>query len=196
VLTVVGGALLVGKMTVSAIVLIGKMRIADLNDEDIVQIFFLAAVGAYTLPILVGGFFDRYLIPLVPFVLYLSAGELRREGIAPTVGKTAAAILITFIAAFAILGTRDYLMWHRVRWEALAELQRTGNIDVHDIDGGFEFNGWVANDLDRLFFNENAKYRIGTSGKPGFTVIKEYEYRIWMPPKTRTLFVLERDAKS
>ena len=93
-------------------------------------------------------------------------------------------------------------MWHRVRWEALAELQRSGNVSAHDIDGGFDYNGWFANDtmdkraIDQIFFNEDAKYRFGISARPGFTVIKEYEYFNWMPPGVRTFVVLERNSVS
>jgi hypothetical protein len=119
VLSLLGGALLVKRMTASTVILIGKIRMGDLNDDDVIQIFLLAAVGAYALPILVAGFFDRYLVPLVPFVLYLSASGLRREGVLPTASKPGAAVLVAFTALFAVLGTRDYLTWHRVSWAAL-----------------------------------------------------------------------------
>jgi hypothetical protein len=201
-LSLAGGVLLINKMAVSTITLIEKVRIASLNDEDVIQIFFLAAVVAYAFPIVVGGFFDRYLVPLVPFVLYLSASRLRREGILPAAGKPVAAVLVAFTALFAVLGTRDYLMWHRVSWAALTDLQRTGNINAQDIDGGFEFNGWFTNEVvdkqsfKRILANEDAEYRIEVSGKPGFTVIKEYEYFNWMPPKVLNFVVLRRDAKS
>jgi hypothetical protein len=173
------------------------------NDEDIIQIFFLTAVGAYALPMLGGGYFDRYLVPLVPLLLYLNADRLPHEGFGATIRKSAAAGLIIFTAVFAVLGTRDYLTWHRVLWEALTELQQTAGVSAHDIDGGFDYNGWFfEGPVDRetfdkmIFRNENAKYRMSSSKEPGFKILKDYEYVTWMPPGVRTLFLLEREAKS
>ena len=65
---------------------------------------------------------------------------------------------------------------------ALTELQRTGNVDAQDIDGGFEFNGRFSNELvyeqmiKKIMANEDTEYRTGSLGKLGFTVIKEYGY--------------------
>ena len=48
---------------------------------------------------------------------------------------------------------------------ALTELQRTGNVDAQDIDGGFEFNGRFSNELvyeqmiKKIMANEDAEYR-------------------------------------
>ena len=146
VLSVVGGVLLVRGMVASSIALIQKIRVYDVSDEDIIQIFFLTAVGAYALAILVVTFYDRYLVPLLAFLLYLNAGRLPREGLGATMRKSASAVLIASSAAFAVLGTRDYLTWHRVRWEALAEFQQTAGVSAHDIDGGFDYNGWFSDD--------------------------------------------------
>lgn len=196
VLTVIGGTLLVREMVTSSVVLIQKIRIFDMKDEDVIQIFFLTAVGAYALPILVNGFYDRYLVPLVPFLLYLNARELPCEDVGARIRKSAAAVLVTFTAAFAVLGTRDFLAWNRVRWEALTELRQTAGVSDHDIDGGFEYIGWFLYDTispSEIFSIKNAKYRIGFSKVAGFTVVKQYEYVNWMPPKPRTIFVLKRD---
>jgi hypothetical protein len=200
ILSLVGGVLLVSKMTASTMTLIEKIRMANLNNEDVIQIFFLVAVSAYALPIFLTGLFDRYLVPLVPFVLYLSTSGLRQEGRLRMVGKPAAAVLVASTALFAVLGTRDYLMWHRVRWAALIELQRT--VNIQDIDGGFEFNGWFTNGtidkktVKKILLNDDAEYRIGTSEWPGFTVIKKYEYFTLIFPKLRTFFVLRRDVQN
>ena len=171
-----------------------------MKDEDIIQIFFLTAVGAYALPILVNGFYDRYLVPLVPFLLHLSARELTREDVGVTIRKSAATALLAFTAAFAVLGTRDFLAWNRVRWEALTELQQTAGVSAHDIDGGFEYIGWFLYDtinldnLTEIFSIKNAKYRIAFAEISGFEVVKQYDYFNFMPLKPRTIFVLKRDS--
>jgi hypothetical protein len=198
-LSVIGGTLLVREIVASSMALIQKIRTFNMKDEDIIQIFFLTAVGAYALPILVNGFYDRYLVPLVPLLLYLSAPELPRRDVGATIRKSASVAIVIFTAAFAVLGTRDFLAWNRVRWEALTELQRTAGVSAHDIDGGFEYIGWFLYDtinlenLSEIFSIKNAKYRIGFSKIPGFKTVKQYEYFNWMPRRPHTIFVLERD---
>jgi hypothetical protein len=136
---------------------------------------------------------------LVPYLLYLNADGLPHVGVSATTRKTASAVLITFVAAFAVLGTKDFLTRHRVGWDALAELQQTAGVSAHDIDGGFEYNGWFFDGplgretANELFLNENAKYPIESKEKAGFKGIKKYEYFNWMPPKYRTLLLLKRD---
>jgi len=196
VLSVVGGALLVRGIVVSLVVLMQKMRTSDMSDEDIVKIFFLTAVGVYMLPILVIPFFDRYLVPLVPFLLYLSARGLQREGVGPTILRSASAVFIAFAAIFAVLGTRDYLTWNRVRWKALADLQQTASVSAHDIDGGFEYNGWFHYDPNnkRMWWVENDKYIIAFSKNiKGFTSVKKYSYFSWILLKLETIFLLKRN---
>ena len=62
---------------------------------------------------------------------------------------------------------------------ALTELQRTGNVDAQDIDGGFEFNGRFSNELvyekmiKKIMANEDTEYSTGSLAKLGFCVIKE-----------------------
>jgi Dolichyl-phosphate-mannose-protein mannosyltransferase len=201
-LSILGGVLLVREIVALSVILLQKLKNSDMNDEDVIRSFFLTAVGAYALPVLLLGFYDRYLVPLVPFLLYLNADRVPHEGIGATIRKSASAGLITFTAAFAVLGTRDYLTWHRVLWVALTELQKTAGVSPGDIDGGFDYNGWVLDDpsgreiANSIFINRNARYRIAYSNAPGFNVVKNYHYLSWMPPKVRTILLLERDAKS
>ena len=193
VLSVVGGVLLIRAMIASSIVLV--RRIAILSERDFIQIFFVMAVGIYALPILVGGLFDRYLVPLVPFflfLLYLNADWLAHEGVGPTIQKFASVVLIAFIAAFSVLGTRDYLTWNRIRWEAIARFQETSSVSAHDIGGGFEYKGWFLYDPESEWWVEDNKYVIAFSIIPGFKIIRSYAYTTWMPPRARMLFLLER----
>jgi hypothetical protein len=178
----------------SSLLLIEKITTSDVSEEDTIQIFFLTAVGVYAVPVFAREvFFDRNLVPLVPFLLYLSAGALPPEGVAATIRKSASAVLIASVAAFAVLGTREYLTWNRVRWEALTELQKT--VSVHDIDGGFEYNGWFHYDPTnkKEWFVEDNEYMISFSKIRGFKVVKDYGYFSWMPPRIRTLLLLKRD---
>jgi hypothetical protein len=101
---------------------------------------------------------------------------------------------------FSVAGTRDYLAWNRVRWEALTELQQTAGVKAHDIDGGYEYIGWFLSDTikqenrNEIFWNKNARYRIGSIEMSGFKVVKEYGYFNWMPPTPRTILLLKKDS--
>ena len=200
VLSIIGGTLLVTRIVAVSLVLIQQMTPYYTKDEDTIQIFFLTAAGVYLLPILVGGLFDRYLVPLVPFLLYLNAHRLPREDVVATIRKSGAAVLVAFSVVFSVAGTRDYLAWNRVRWEALTELQQTAGVKAHDIDGGYEYIGWFLSDTikqenrNEIFWNKNARYRIGSIEMSGFKVVKEYGYFNWMPPTPRTILLLKKDS--
>jgi uncharacterized membrane protein len=147
-MSVLGGTLLVKRMVATSLALLQKIRMSDLKEDDVVQIFCLIAVRVYTfaISVIVLGFYDRYFVPLVPFLLCLSAAEIPRENAGATTRTSAAIVLVAFFAIFAVLGTRDYLAWNRVRWEALTELQQTAGGAAHDIDGGYEYIGWFLSD--------------------------------------------------
>jgi hypothetical protein len=199
VLSVVGGVLLIRAMIASSIVLVRRIAISDMSERDFIQIFFLTAVGIYALPILVSGFFDRYLVSLVPsllFLLYFNADWLVRKGVGPTIQKFASVIVIAIIAVFSVLGTRDYLTWNRIRWEALATFQETSGVSARDIGGGFEYKGWFLYDRESEWWVEDNKYEVSFSIIPGYKVIRSYAYTTWMPPRARMLFLLERDTRS
>jgi hypothetical protein len=59
--------------------------------------------------------------------------------------------------------------------------------------GGSPTRQWINRPLRYLLSNEDAEYRVASSEKPGFTVIKEYEYFNWMPPTFRNFVVLRRE---
>jgi Dolichyl-phosphate-mannose-protein mannosyltransferase len=199
-LSVVGGMLLVKGFVGSSLALIRKIRVSEISEEDIIYFFLWTAVAAYVLPLLVVGFYDRYLVPLVPFLLYVNAGSLPRKRVRATIRRSASAVLITLIAVFAVLGTKDFLTWHRVLWEALAEFQQTARVNAHEIDGGFEFSGWFLYDPSyekrygkSWYWVDDDRYVISFSKLPKYNIIGEYRYFNWIPPEVRTLSLLERD---
>ena len=112
-----------------------------------------------------------------------------------------AALLLAGLAAFAVLGTRDYFAWNRLRWAALSELMAEEKITPADIDGGFEFNG--LNLYDPAYKEDPAKswywvdrdsYVLAFAKLPGFTEIKRYSYSHWLPPYVGNIFVLKKNS--
>jgi hypothetical protein len=108
-------------------------------------------------------------------------------------------LLVLGFAGYAIAGTRDYLEWNRIRWAALADLQRE-NIAPERIDGGFEFNGWYF--YDPKFHGPHHKsdwwvqddeYILSFGQLAGYKIHREYSYAHWMPPYEGKILVLQRD---
>jgi hypothetical protein len=51
---------------------------------------------------------------------------------------------------FASAATHDYLDWSHVRWETDVSLAEQIAVPASDIDGGWEYNNYIAN-LERLY---------------------------------------------
>jgi 4-amino-4-deoxy-L-arabinose transferase-like glycosyltransferase len=200
VLSLLGAILLITVIGLSTISLAQKKWYAKLDGIEAARAFLLISAMIYMFPIFVGGFFDRYLIPIIPF---LAAGivsvSLPGQRTSSGACRFAAVALLVAIAFFAICGTRDYLTWNRIRWEALHNLMESKHIEAKDIDGGFEFNGWYLYDPQyksepqkSWWWVQGDSYRIGFGSMPGYTVIEEYNYFHWMPPYAGKIVVLKR----
>lgn len=157
------------------------------STKENIRLFLLLSLIIYLFPVIITGYFDRYLIPILPILAALFACTNNNEDKINTAINTY--LSVSFIVMFAIistLSTRDFLNWNRLRWEAIEYLTTIKHIDKKEIDGGFEFNGlnhykehfkqdprkswwWVYNDIYRIGFGENQDYKI----------IKEYPFRQW-----------------
>lgn len=144
--------------TVSAGVLIACLSSASkaLRDakSDFVALALLFLLGGSLLH--TRYYFDRYLLPALPFAALLGAMGLeairaRRRAILEKavmdVAETrarpnaAAAVMLLVVACFAVGGTRDYMELNRTRFALLDRLVAEG-VTPDRIDGGFEFNAW------------------------------------------------------
>lgn len=161
------------------------------------EIFFLIIlVIIYVSPILIAGVFNRYLIFLIPFVILIS--ELMNKGIPET--KKFRFIQIVSICVMIIISlgaSRDLMETGRAKWEALNYLTNAMKIPAAEIDGGFEFNGW--NNYDPGYIQQkdknwwwviDDKYMVSTELKPGYEMLKEYEYSMLLAPGARHRYMI------
>lgn len=90
----------------------------DTQMENTFAVFFLAGTLIYLGPLLINGFFDRYLLTafmmLVAF-LVVALPVIERPPI--SLRHLAGILLVVGFAGYAIAGTRDYLEWNRIRWK-------------------------------------------------------------------------------
>ena len=195
-----GGALLVGAAAGTVATLWPFLRPARIRADRTAGVFFLLCAGIYLAPILVIGGWDRYYIPALPFLLVGIAGVATASWHAQTRFRVALAVLLlASLSLFAVLGTRDYLAWNRVRWAALNDLLAGGKVTAADVDGGFEFNGWYLYDPaykekpgKSWYWVDRDTYVLAFAEMPRWAVVKEYPYAHWLPPYTGKIVVLKQ----
>jgi hypothetical protein len=144
-MSLLGGGCLLTVIGVSAADLASRVKVGRMSVNEAAGVFLLLSIVIYLLPVFVGGFFDRYLIPTIPLLI---ATITRFSSHLPgfprasirVFGFAAVAVLIAS-CLFAVDGTRDYLAVNRVRWEALHDLMGRTSAKAEEIDGGFEFVG-------------------------------------------------------
>ena len=192
--------------TLSAAVLIAAWRLSWPRFADTKRTFVaFAAVFLFLGSLLhLGFYFDRYLLPVIPFAAaVLAAGqpELR-------VGAAAWALALA-LAWYAVAGTHDYMAWNRARFAMLSELESAGT-DPRSIDGGVEYNGWrLAHDLGTWPTTEEARtgqpatkrswwwvvddrYVVTFRSLEGYALKAQRQYRTWLVPGQGRVLLLER----
>jgi hypothetical protein len=148
----------------------------------------LATATSYAIVIASIDVFDRYLLFLVPFALALLGAAIRVQP-----GRTHAAAWITggALALGSMLWTvgavQEYLDWNRARWRAIAYLASDLGARREEIDGGFEYGGWV--NFDARFRNDRRGtswwwvvddyYAVAFAPIDGFVVLRSFPYRGW-----------------
>jgi 4-amino-4-deoxy-L-arabinose transferase-like glycosyltransferase len=117
---------------------------------------------------------DRYLLPLLPFVIALTLWALNRVRIA----MWAAWAVIGAMAAFAVAGTHDYLSYQQTAW-AVARRAHAEGVPYTRLDGGA---AWDAYHLYEQSVQEHAhvdlKKLVGlTPGKP--FLLSKHDVKPW-----------------
>jgi hypothetical protein len=203
----VGAAFVSGAVGAGLVNAAPRLRQGKLGDIEAARTFLLLSVVAYLLPCFTLWFFDRYLIMVVPLlaagIASVASAPQRVSRTTKAVSRLAALALLVVTGLFAVLGTRDYLAWNRVRWEALHDLIGSGSAKAEEIDGGYEFNGlylydrsYQASPGKSWWWVRGDKYQIAFGEVPGYKVIREYSYNRWMPPHVGRVVVLQRDAQA
>jgi hypothetical protein len=201
-LGVVGAAVLVQATLVAMAKALKLLPLPAGKRESLVML--LASALIYFAPVAIlaslGRAYDRYVIFLVPLaiaiVLLVSDGSPGRAG--PATMPLAVASLVLY-GAFSIAGTHDYMSWNRARWQALNNLTTEQRVSADHIDGGFEFNGSYLYDPNYQATPEKSWWWVAgddfmvTFGPvPGFTELRRYPFRRWLPPPEGSILVLRR----
>ena len=81
---------------------------------------------------------DRYLLPLLPFAIALLLWSLRNVRIATAAGW----VVIAGLAAFSVVGTRDFLTFQKATWDYARYVNYDLGIPLTRIDGGTSWDGY------------------------------------------------------
>jgi 4-amino-4-deoxy-L-arabinose transferase-like glycosyltransferase len=205
-ISLLGGALLVSTSSIISVRLLPAFWSRKMNSSQAVSAFLFLSTVVYMIPLLVQGFFDRYLIPVIPFlaayitcILVEDHAQSRRTG--EKVIPVVALVLIGLFSVFSVCGTRDYLAWNRARWEILNDLMDGKRVKAEEIDGGFEFNGLYMYDPvyhqkpdKSWWWVKGDKFVVSFGAIPGYSVIREYKYRQWLPLNNGSIMLLEKNV--
>jgi 4-amino-4-deoxy-L-arabinose transferase-like glycosyltransferase len=175
------------------------------NSEQAITCFVLLSVTIYMIPLVLGGFLDRYLVPTIPLV---AAGIASLSARLPTLTSTklfprhtAPILLIALFVVFTTCGTHDYFAWNKARWVALNDLTQSKLVSPADMDGGFEFNGLNLYDPEfrttrdkSWWWVHNDTYLLTFGAAQGYSTIKEYPYKKWMPPTDASIYLLQKNS--
>lgn len=155
------------------------------------KVFIISEICIYFAPLGIGGFFDRYLIFLLPFLMMLVVVFTNNVTLHEKFDNrliSITMIMMLFSAWFTIGATHDYLSWNRVRWQALNNLMQESKISPNHIDGGYEFNGWYLYNIKYKGKREKSwwwvdkdDYMISFSALDGYKEVKRYPFKKWLP---------------
>ncbi|MDP9363859.1 MAG: hypothetical protein M3Q10_06480 [Chloroflexota bacterium] len=147
---------------------------------------------------------DRYLLPLLPLALCLGLWALRDARLAMPVAWVAVAAL----GAFAVAGTRDFLVFQRATWE-LARSATAIGIPVQRLDAGASWDGYHLYEYSRangippqtpggpwwtdLFAPAiESTYVVSTVPLLGYQVVAQVGYSTWLEDDPSELFLQRR----
>lgn len=156
----------------------------------------------YFVPFGITQYFDRYLLFLLPLALMIIVADTINIINFPIsrLSIVAALIVMVLYGVFSVGATHDYLSWNRARWRALHDLMQKDQISPHNIDGGYEFNGWYTYNPEyqespdkSWYWVDNDDYIITFGPVMDYEVVKVYPFRRWFPWGQGNIFVLHKN---
>lgn len=151
--------------------------------------------------------YDRYfIVALVPIGIFILLTPSNATSRAPLYTAWCVSALM-YISSTVCL--QDYMAWNRARWAAVDILEQKYGATPEDIDGGYEFNGWLTSDQYLQNKASSAARNYGPKGgwivhdtyaisfrpRENFNAIDEVPYFSWLGFEERKILILERIAE-
>lgn len=182
------------------------------STETLARAYLLAGIAIYMVPLVLAGYYDRYLLPATALLLLLIAAQTSASASAPREANVAQRALrrlrvcasagaLALTAWLAVGGAHDYLGWNRAR-AGLADTLAQANVPWRKIDAGFETNGQHLYDRGfqpmpgkNWWWVYDDEYMITFSARPGYAVTDSREIDLWLPPFRTRVLTLQRIAR-
>jgi len=160
------------------------------------DVLILGSAFIYCVPLSVIGFYDRYLLFLLPAALLVIRRSFPDEVREPFTVRSwrIATGLLFLLGAVSVATTHDYLAMNRARWIALNSLMNERRIPPNRIEGGFEFYGLYLYDSKsgKRTTSDNNDFVVSFSELPDYRVAQSVSYKKWLPPGEGKIYVLEK----
>ncbi len=171
----------------------------DNKEKNISKLFFILLLIFYLLPLCFNYANERYLLFIIPFYFMAYVHSLKRE-----INKLYFVMVFLPLFYFSAESSHDYLSLNRARMKATNYLVQTKNISPKNIDGGFEFNGWHAEDTKnyipshkgRWWFVENDDYVVSPVSLKGYSVDTAFVFSACMSFNFDKILVLKKQEQS
>jgi hypothetical protein len=162
------------------------------------RLFMVLVIAGYLSPFVVTGYFDRYLLFVLPFAFSLWA----RTWPAPeAVGLPQGIALAWMLSVLALssVATRDYFAWNQARWEAIGTAERLG-ATPDTLDGGFEYNGFRRFEVlprreipgKSFWWVKDDYYIVTFSPLPGYDELEVRPVKRWLSRSPSVVRLLRR----
>ena len=176
-----------------------KWRHREYRAEGAV-ILLVVVSGSYLALMTLIHVFDRYLLFVAPLVLALFARTIRTVRYTAQSLALGGAVIVSALL-FGVGATQEYLDWNRARWRAIDYLTETVGAKREEIDGGFEFGGWVNFDarlrddrVDTGWWVVDDRFVVSFRKVRGYRVLARFPYRGWFGLTEGKVLALSRRA--
>ncbi len=153
---------------------------------------------------------DRYLLPLLPFAVWLGLWALRDVRFSLPAGCVVAAV----VAAFSVAGTRDFLVLQHTTWN-MARAAVCAGVPLTKLDGGYAWDGyhlWGATETNPEPAPPEAgpwwvwwwtpgnipatdsTYVVSASPLPGYDEVAWIPYDRWLRTAPERVYLLHRQG--
>jgi hypothetical protein len=130
VIGVIGACLLIYYLSLLILKFFLKSQQPQWIEKKWFYVLVVAAIFSFYLPLGLEGYFDRYLLFLLPLLMMAAViCSPNTSQFYMSLKGGAVTLLIMLVCGFFTLGaTHDYLSWNRIRWQALNELTQESQI--------------------------------------------------------------------
>ncbi|MBI5115777.1 glycosyltransferase family 39 protein [Candidatus Poribacteria bacterium] len=143
-------------------------------------------------------YLDRNLLPVFPFALLVLLFVLRED----RASRALAGVCACLLYVITVAGVFQYHRWNDARWQAIDYLKKEVGASPHQIDGGFEYNGWMFFDDyfgpprgdNSWWWVYDDKYIIAFSEIDGCRILRRFPFRSAFPFVSHEILALERKS--